>query len=127
MAELVIALMLALFPGGTCPPTYFCAPTTGIYGEITPYYDRTGQTEIGPGIVGLRTEKPWLVGHAYTQFWAIVMLRPGDVVYANGVGYVVRGRHLQQAFTRVEATADLSLQTSLGTGGWVIVIHADRE
>ena len=127
MAELVIAAMLLLWPGGTCPPTHFCAPTTGIYGEITPYYDRTGQTEIGPGIVGLRTERPWLVGHAYTQFWAVVMLRPGHVVYANGIGYVVRSRFLQRSFTPVTVAADLSLQTSFGASGWAIVIQADRE
>jgi len=119
--------MLALFPGGTCPPTHFCAPTTGIYGEITPYYDRTGQTDIGKGIRSLQTETRWLVGHADTQFWAVVMLRPGDVVYANGIGYVVRARFLQQAFTQVNATADLSLQTSLGHTGWAVVIQADRE
>jgi len=106
--------MLAAWPGGTCPGDYFCAPAVGIYGQITPYTDSTGVSDIGPTIRSLSyIDRPWLAGHAYTQFWAIVMLNPGDVVYANGVGHRITGRYIQFGCSAPSQLADLSLQTSL--------------
>ena len=133
MAEalLVVAAMLASWPGGTCPPDHFCAPTVGIYGRIENYYDPSGATDIGPGIVRvLGAPAIHLAGHAYTQFWAAVMLRDGDVVYAYGTGYRISGKTVEYACQPSQGERKaVALQTSLSTGpcGAVILVHAEAE
>lgn len=131
-ALLVVAQMLAIWPGGTCPADHFCSPTTGIYGPIVPYTDPTGQADIGTDIRSLPIgpNVTWLAGHAYTQFWAVTMLHPGDVVYAYGLGYKVQGSYIQRACTAPDRPpAPLSLQTSLSADacGLVYIVQLARE
>lgn len=130
-ALLVVASMLAMWPGGTCPSDYFCAPTVGIYEQIAPYSDVSARTDIGPMARSLTyIDQVYVVGHAYTQFWAIVMLKSGDVVYVNGLGYRITGRYIQFACGSPPAVlSDLSLQTSLSseTCGLDIVVQGIKE
>jgi hypothetical protein len=140
-ALLALALMLAHWPSiiaetPICPPTYFCSAAIGVYGPIIPYGDATGKEDVGPQIRSMtafneQTGKVWVMGHAWTQFWAITMLHEGDTVYANGIGYRVEDRTVRHACDLLWATEsypDLSMQTSLDSNvcGRVLVIKASK-
>jgi hypothetical protein len=115
----------------TCPINYFCYPRVSIVGPIVPYGDCTASTDVGTAIRSLTCVSPtYLAAHAYTQFGRISGWRPGDIVVANGVRYV-----LFDAFTQPScavpsrALAPLSLQTSLTstTCGMVLVVQGRPE
>jgi|GEM_PF-2634143 len=121
----------ASLPAATCPVNQFCYPRVGIAGPIVPYGDCTGSTDVGTAIRSLTCLTPtYLAAHAYTQFGRIAGWRAGDIVFANGVRYV-----LFDAFTQsgcvvpARAIAPLSLQTSLtsATCGPILVVQGRPE
>jgi hypothetical protein len=121
----------ALPPEATCPVNQFCYPRVGIAGPIVPYGDCTGLTDVGTAIRSLTCLSPtYLVAHAYTQFGRIAGWRVGDIVFANGVRYV-----LFDAFTQpgcvvaARPIAPLSLQTSLTSAicGPILVVQGRIE
>jgi hypothetical protein len=112
----------------TCPTTWFCYPRLGIAGPIVPYTDCSGSTDVGTAIRSYSClSDHYLMGHAYTQFGKVTRWVAGDVVFAWGQRYTVRGAVTQQSCSApTVALAPLSMQTSLTSNscGAVLVVQA---
>jgi hypothetical protein len=121
----------ALPQAATCPVDQFCYPRLSIAGPIVPYGDCTGATDVGTAIRSLTCLSPtYLVAHAYTQFGRIANWRAGDIVFANGVRYVVFDAFTQPGcVVAARPIAPLSLQTSLTSAncGPILVVQGRRE
>lgn len=113
----------------SCPATWLCYPRVGIAGEIVPYTDCTGRTDVGTQIRSFSClSERYLMGHAYTSFGRIADWRAGDPVTARGVTY-----HVARAFQQPGCTspvlplAPLTLQTSLTSSacGAVLIVQAE--
>ncbi len=121
----------ALPQAATCPVNQFCYPRVGIAGPIVPYGDCTGSTDVGTAIRSLTCLSPtYLAAHAYTQFGRIAGWRVGDIVFANGVRYVIFDAYTQPGcVVPARPIAPLSLQTSLtsATCGPILVVQGRIE
>lgn len=117
----------AATPSG-CPATYFCYPRVGIRGQIVPYTDCSGTTDVGTAIRAYTCLSPnYLLGHAYTQMGNITGWQAGDVVYAYGKAYTIYNALTEQSCQPpILPLAPLSMQTSLSpyTCGPVLVVQA---
>lgn len=112
----------------TCPATWFCYPRLGIAGQIVPYTDCSGSTDVGTSIRSYSClSQNYLMGHAYTQFGLVTQWVAGDVVFAWGHRFTVYSALTEQSCAApVFPLAPLSMQTSLSSAacGPVLVVQA---
>ena len=112
----------------SCPASFFCFPRLGIAGQIVPYDDCSGTTDVGAAIRQLLCVRDgiWLAGHAYSAFGRITGFRVSDVVFVRGQRFEITGSSVQRACAPAAGpVAPLSLQTSLEavTCGRVLVVQ----